>query len=146
MSQQGRKPEPNLTCRQCGATNDLGASECWLCQSANWRGSPGTRPRYDDPRSPRGSLGSIIAWMILTALAVFCGISLKAPGLAVALMICAVPAWALTEFKAARRRRQDEPMSGVERALWIVALTILIPIVVLIALIVALFTFCMFAR
>jgi hypothetical protein len=25
-------------CRHCGATNDSGASECWLCHRRDWRG------------------------------------------------------------------------------------------------------------
>jgi hypothetical protein len=88
-----------------------------------------------------------MAWMVLTALAaVFCAIAVAAPGLAVALMICALPAWAITAVKASRRRRRDEPMSGVEQAFWIAGLTILIPTVVIVALVVALFTFCALAR
>jgi ribosomal protein L40E len=39
------------TCRHCGATNDSGASECWLCQRRDWREAPkhrpGRRPRND---------------------------------------------------------------------------------------------------
>jgi ribosomal protein L40E len=27
-------------CRHCGATNDSGASECWLCQRRDWREDP----------------------------------------------------------------------------------------------------------
>ena len=60
------------------------------------------------------------------------------------MLVCALPAWAITEMKARRRRRRGESMSGVEKALWIVGLTIVIPIVLIVALGIALFTFCMF--
>ena len=68
----------------------------------------------------------------------------EAPGLAIALWSVSCRPGRFTEIKAARRRRRDEPMSSLERVLWIVGLTILIPIVVITALVVALFTFCMF--
>ena len=39
------------TCLHCGATNDSGASECWLCQRRDWhevpKPRPGRRPRND---------------------------------------------------------------------------------------------------
>jgi ribosomal protein L40E len=38
------------TCRHCGATNDSGASECWLCQRQDWRETPKIR----SGRSPFG--------------------------------------------------------------------------------------------
>ena len=92
----------------------------------------------------RGLLGSISGCMVLIALAaVIAGLARPAPGLAIALFVCVLPAWAVTDIKAARRRRRNRPMSGLERALWIAGLTILIPTVVVTALGVALFTFCM---
>jgi hypothetical protein len=136
--------KPELFCRQCGALNDFGSSECWLCQSSNWRGHPGARVRHNISRAPRGLFGSIMGWMVLIALAaVIAGMARTAPGLAIALLFCVLPAWGFTEIKAARRRRRDNPMSGLERVFWIVGLTILIPIVVITALVIALFTFCM---
>ena len=36
MSQAEPGPKPEPTCRECGATNDPGASECWLCHRADW--------------------------------------------------------------------------------------------------------------
>ncbi len=138
------KPEPDLTCWDCGALNHPASSECWLCQRRDWRKSPGFRPRQTIP-STRGPLSTIAGWMVLIALiAVLAGLFREAPGLAIALLVCVLPAWAITEVKAARRRRRAKPMSGMERALWIVALTILIPILVITALGIALFAFCMF--
>ncbi|MGP0067244.1 MAG: hypothetical protein ACLQGP_27075 [Isosphaeraceae bacterium] len=139
------KSTPELTCWDCGASNHPGSSECWLCQHRDWRRYPGVRPRQTIPPAPRGALSSIAGWMVLIALiAVFAGIFRAAPGLAIALLVCFLPAWAITSVKAGRRRRRAEPMSGMERALWIIGLTILIPIVVITALGIALFAFCMF--
>jgi ribosomal protein L40E len=42
------------TCRHCGATNDPGASECWLCHKGDWRADSKPRAKSrtgDDPRS-----------------------------------------------------------------------------------------------
>lgn len=139
--------KPELICRHCGAFNDFGSSECWLCQSPNWRGMPGARVQHSPSQAPRGLLGSIMGCMVLIALAgVIAGMARTAPGLALTLFVCVLLAWGVTEIKAARRRHRDEPMSWLEQALWIVGLTILIPIVLIVALLVALFTFCMMAR
>ena len=56
------------------------------------------------------------------------------------IVIC-VPALAVTEVKAFGRRRRGEPMSGWERASWILGLMILFPLL-LIALAIALFALC----
>jgi hypothetical protein len=31
------KAKPELRCRDCGAPNDPGGRECWLCQRRDWR-------------------------------------------------------------------------------------------------------------
>ena len=82
--------------------------------------------------------------MILIALiAVFAGIIRAAPGLTIALLVCVLPAWAITAVMAARRRRRAEPMSGVEKMLCIVFMALLMPIVIP-ALVIALYTSYMF--
>ncbi len=82
--------------------------------------------------------------LLIALIAVFLVVFMAAPPLAIALLVFAVPAWAITEVKARRRRRRGESMSGLERALSIVILTIGIPIVLGVALAIALFTFCAF--
>ncbi len=139
-------PQPELPCWHCGAWNHRGSSECWLCQRRDWNKSPLLPPRTA-ARSPRGPLSTIAGHMILIALiAVFLVIFIAAPPLAIALLVCALPAWAIVEMKARRRRRRGDSMSGIERALWIVGLTIGIPIVLAVALAIALFTFCAFMQ
>jgi len=143
---QGKPGSPaESKCRHCGASNTPGSSECWLCQRRDWRGYPGSPPRPVTSPARRGPLSSIAGWMVLIAIiAVFAWIFRTVPGLAIGLLVCALPAWAITAVKAGRRRRRDQPMSGTEKVLWIVGLTILIPIVVITALGIALFVFCSF--
>ena len=143
MSDPNPKPEP--TCWDCGAPNDPGASECWLCQRRDWRGYRGVRPGYPAPARRRGPLSTIGGWMILIAvIGVAVGIFREAPGLAILLLISVVPALIITEIKAYRRRRRGEPMSGLDRLLWVLLLSILVPFLLIIALAVALFMYCSF--
>jgi ribosomal protein L40E len=44
MSQAESGPMPELVCRECGATNDPGASECWLCQRRDWQSDGASVP------------------------------------------------------------------------------------------------------
>ena len=96
-----RTPELELPCWHCGAWNHPGSSECWLCQRRDWRKSPGFQPSQTT-RPTRGPLSTIAGQMILIALiAVFLVIFMAAPPLAIALLVCALPAWAITEMKSA---------------------------------------------
>jgi hypothetical protein len=82
--------------------------------------------------------------LLIALIAVFLVVFIAAPPLAIALSVCALPAWAITEAKARNRRRRGEPMSGLEKAMRIVGLTIAIPVVLIVGLGLALFTFCFF--
>ena len=139
-------PEPELPCWHCGAWNHRGSSECWLCQRRDWRKSPGLPPS-PTTRPTRGPLSSIASLMLVIAMsAVFLVVFMAAPPLAIALVVFALPAWAIVEVKASRRRRQGESMSGIEKTLWIVGLTIALPVALVVALAIALFTFCAFMQ
>ena len=60
-------PEPELTCRHCGASNHPGSSECWLCQRRDWRIA--RLPTEDRPLGrTRGPLSTIAGHMLLIAL------------------------------------------------------------------------------
>jgi small-conductance mechanosensitive channel len=82
--------------------------------------------------------------VLIAMIGVAVGIIREAPGLAIVLLATVVPALVVTEVKASRRRRRGEPMSGWERVAWILALTILIPILLIVALFAAFFTYCLF--
>ena len=136
--------EVDPRCWDCGAENDPGASECWLCERRDWRSKPGSQRTETVARAHRQSrpLSSISGLMILIALvAVMLGVWQVVPGLSVILFF-ALPAWGLTEVKAYRRRRGGGSMSGPEKLIWTVCLTILIPIVLMAALVAALFVIC----
>jgi hypothetical protein len=135
---------PELTCWDCGAINDPGSSECWLCQRGDWNRYPGVRRGYPRPdHRRRGPMSTIGGWMIVIAvIGVAAGLFREAPGLAIVLLVSVAPALAITELTARRRLQRGEPMSIAERVARVLGLTILIPFLVIVALAVALFTFC----
>jgi hypothetical protein len=139
------RPKPDLICWECGATNDPGSSECWLCQRRDWNRYPAPRARRAAPLQlpRRGPLSTIAGLMIgIAILGVAIGLFREAPGLTVFLLISVAPALAITELKARGRYRRGDPMSIGERILRVVVLMILIPILVVLALVVALFAYC----
>jgi hypothetical protein len=141
MSQAEPKPKPDLTCCECGATNDPGASECWLCQRRDWRGPP----RSSTSRMPATSGTSDAAWAIIAivlGMVVLGGIAI-APGLIIVLLIFVLPAWAGAEWIAYRRRRRGLPTSATRKVAWILVLTILLPILLGVALFIAVWVICM---
>jgi hypothetical protein len=142
MSKMTPNPEP--ACWDCGATNDPGASECWLCQRTDWKKYPGLRRGRPAPELPRRRpMSTIAGWMILiAAIGVAVGLFREAPGLAVSLLVSIAPALAITEVKAYRRQHRGVPMTIPERIAMVLILAIVIPILVIIALVVALFTYC----
>ncbi len=82
MSQPEPRPLPEPTCCECGATNDPGASECWLCQRRNWFSDPSSGKKEtaaswggDPARVP------VAAVIIIGALAILgAGMGLQASG------------------------------------------------------------------
>jgi sterol desaturase/sphingolipid hydroxylase (fatty acid hydroxylase superfamily) len=79
--------------------------------------------------------------VVIAAIGVALAIFVVAPPLAVVLLVSAVPALFVTEFKTYRRRRRGEPVSGWQRLVWFLGFTILIPIV-LVALAICLIGLC----
>ncbi len=129
MSQS--RPELELPCRYCNAPNELGSSECWLCQRRGWRPLTGLSPIHEPAIRPRPrpitTIGSLM--IVIAVIAVFLALVVVAPPAAVALMISAVPAWIVTEFKDYRRRRWGgDGYSPGEKAALFLGLTLLFPI------------------
>ncbi len=58
-----KNPENPLICRECGATNDPGVSECWLCQRRDWRsdGTPVPAKMGESPGGGRARRGIALA-------------------------------------------------------------------------------------
>jgi hypothetical protein len=142
MSQAKPGPEPELRCWDCGAVNDYGSSECWLCQRRDWRRHrvPGHDETAPVPVTLAGPFASLAGFMILlTAIAVLFGLYGEPTWLPFALLIGATLAMAITEVKANRRRQRGDAMSGMERFLWLVGLMIVIPVALIAARAAALF-------
>jgi hypothetical protein len=136
--------KPNLTCSECRAPNDPGATECWLCHRRDWRDesvSPATttKPIAETPLlTMEMPVGETL--LILLALAVVAtGLVRFAPGLGIAFLILLVPAWAITEWRA---RRRAKPMSVHRKFAWIVGTTILLPVLLVLSLLIPLFALC----
>ena len=68
-----QKPKPEPTCWDCGAPNDPGSSECWLCQRRDWRFHRGVRPtdpeRAARPRNPLLTIGGCMALIAVIGVA-----------------------------------------------------------------------------
>ncbi|MGP0067245.1 MAG: hypothetical protein ACLQGP_27080 [Isosphaeraceae bacterium] len=141
MSQAQPTPNPNLNCRECGAVNDPGASECWLCNRRDWRGPPRfpTSPKPAPPPMSDHSNALIGVTLGLVAL----GGLVIAPGLVLAMVIVVAPAWAVAEVIANRRRNRGLPTSTTRKFVWIVVLTFLLPILLGLALFIAFWLICM---
>ena len=130
MSKAEAEPNPEPTCRDCGATNDPGASECWLChrralaESSILQGASQTRfiaflRRCSEPDAVRnlggawpGAIGGLAA----------------APGLVIVLAVFGVPAWIGALIINDNRRNRGLPTSPAKTIAWIGALTILLPV------------------
>jgi len=142
MSQAESEPRWSGPCRECGAENDPGASECWLCHRRDWHAS--SRLPTSPKPAPSRMFGMVLSVNALAALGmvVLGGLAIVAGLFIWPLLVCVLPAWAITE--AIRRpsprsadvrhgaspvdRRSDSPD----------------PIVVITALGIALFAVCMF--
>lgn len=168
-------PEPTFldapTCWDCGAANDADAPRCWLCGRADWReAAPGAVQRWEGhaakapapaatggedplvigPGPDRTRLNLASLMLVIALVAVMIGIAREAPGLAVMLGVAAVPALIITARRATLRRRQDRPMTAIEKVGVFVGSTlmslmalILLAIAVGVALTVALLVICL---
>jgi ribosomal protein L40E len=138
------KRQSAYICWDCGATNDPGASECWLCHRRNWRAdaaSPASRSvATTSERAGLTWIHSVDSVVIVLALAVVeSGVAMVAPGLGIILLILLIPAWVITEWRA---RRRDTPMSAPRKLAWIVVATVLIPVVLALSPLIAFFAIC----
>jgi ribosomal protein L40E len=120
------KPRSATICRDCQATNDPGASECWLCSRRDWRDpNPAAIKPHAETTSDARLTTYVETILIGLALAIVgAGAVRLAPGLGIAFLILLVPAWAITEK---RSRSRKAPMSAHRKFANIVGTAILIP-------------------
>jgi hypothetical protein len=80
--------------------------------------------------------------VVIAVIAVGIGIFRESPGWAVFLLLSAAPALFVTELKAVRRRRRGDPMSIVDRIGLVILLMIVMPILIVLAGVTAIFIIC----
>jgi hypothetical protein len=83
------RPKAELTCWDCGATNDEGASECWLCHRRSWLRPPALPmvPKLAPEPSPEPSPSAGLIPVALALGVVGLGSLLLAPWLSIPLLI-----------------------------------------------------------
>jgi len=155
MYQSELDPPPSeRICDHCGAANDPGARECWLCERViRPRLIPQAQPRRRaEAGRPRAMLPHFLRWtdaipepppsgmlVAATVLVIAVAVLVVAPVLGIPLLLSVIPALLITEGRARRRWRQGLPMTAVERVLRVVVLSIVVPIALILALFVVVF-------
>lgn len=119
MNSQGEAAVPPTAaselavCKDCGATNDANAPECWLCHQA--LPSPETsasvtrdisllKTNNSDPRISVACLLSLMALVVI-------GVGLEDPGLGIALAVVLTPAVVRTLLISRNESRRGRPQS-----------------------------------
>ncbi len=124
MSRPEPRPDPGPICRECGATNAPGASECWLCQRRDWRADDASRPvkPAGSPgvgRSRRGIAIAIVAGTVaILGLGMLLDIWQRSDlwGLALVIATLAIPVGLIIWARVPKRLRRGQPMTDWERA------------------------------
>jgi hypothetical protein len=132
------------TCWECGAENDPGSSECWLCGRADWNRRPVHQPRRPASARPvHEEAPAIGGWMLLIAVIVVgIGIFSQYPGAGLLLLASLAPALFFTELRAVRHRHWGVPMTIRERVARVIVLMVVIPILLVVALAIGVFIIC----
>jgi hypothetical protein len=142
------KPPAPLRCFDCGAENDPGASECWLCHRRDWRGLyAGDEPQSLDTRQILEQLhrerlvesAGRIAWVTLGL--VLIGTTIVVPGLGIGLAILAL--FLIVPVRGAWRVTKG--MSPLLRFFATLMLSVVFFILLILAVFIALYLICMAA-
>ena len=120
MSQPGSGPMPEAICRECGATNDAGASECWLCHRRDWR-SDGTSPaakRGADPSRRLIAIAVVTGSVAILSLGMLLDIRDRSDfwGLGLVLATLAIPLGLMLWARARGRPRRGPSPTNRELA------------------------------
>jgi hypothetical protein len=140
------KPPNSPRCFDCGAENDPGASECWLCHRRDWRGLyAGDDAKSLDTRQileqlHREQLVSMVSRIGgLAMVLVLIGTAIVAPGLGVGLAILAV----LVAIPVRGAGKVTRGMSPLIRFFVTLVLSIVFFILMIVALWIALYLICL---
>lgn len=113
-------PNDERTCPECGVRFAPEANSCWLCHrhvALVSVATPATGPQPSPIVEPRAAyqFGISTLLLIMTLLAVLCGVLSMSPGLGVVLAIVATPALVRVGMTAVRRKVRGRPMTVPEK-------------------------------
>lgn len=109
-----------IACPECGARNQSGVTRCWLCGAA-WSladaESDVVTAQVVPQPAPDRHLSFTLAtiFVVITLVAVACGVARIAPGLAVLIGLVGAPAVIITGVRSQRQRAAGHPMSRGEK-------------------------------
>lgn len=136
------KPEP--TCWDCGAANDPGASECWLCHRRDWRTAGASIPAKADVSRGDGHPGRSVAIVIIAGASAILGLGMVLDiwersdlwGLALLIPTLAIPVglsiWARTRERPPRGQsmtNRELAAAGATIAAGVILMAWLVPVV-----------------
>jgi len=145
MSQVESEPRWSGPCWDCGAENDPGASECWLCHRRDWHGSSRlpTSPKPAPSRMSDHEWPLIGLWLTLGLVGL--GGVVLAPGLVFGLLVTVLlmlilVGSPLVGAKIIAQRR----LSTTQKVVRMAVLVVMTPIVLFVVLFIAIFLSCLF--
>ncbi len=129
-------------CLNCGADRLPSASVCWLCKQ-NLAEVTATDVEIIEVRENTSFTFSIASILLATALfAVFFGVLMMAPGLAILLAILCVPALVRTGLAFQQRSEAGKPVPTGRKFLWFLSSLTVTTIVVVVVVVASFGTFC----
>jgi hypothetical protein len=138
------KPPASLRCFDCGAENDPGASECWLCHRRNWQArSASTKRRFAEEihsETLPSTSGRVVAVALILVLI---GTLIIAPGLAIVAVVIGGPPWLAGAITKRRASRPGKPMSALGKVMWVLGLSIVSFFLMCVALFIAFWLICL---
>ena len=129
-------------CPNCRASYSPPASVCWLCKKSLPEETTGDVATID-PSQGLSFTFSIASILLVTTLsAVFFGVLMIAPGLAILLAILCVPAMVRTGMVVQRRGQLGKPVPIERKVLWFLGSLMVTTIVATVVIVASVGTFC----
>jgi hypothetical protein len=115
-------PNPEPTCWDCGAANDPGASECWLCHRRDWRAAGAPATAKSGVSRGEGHLRRTVAIVILAGASAILGLGMVLDiwerfdhwGLALLISTLAIPVGLSIWARARERPPRGQSMTNRE--------------------------------
>jgi hypothetical protein len=140
-----------LACPQCGARLAAGSEVCWLCGAAvaAAESQPPTTQAAALPAPPAPvvrhagasfSLGTL--FVVMTLVAICCGLFIAAPGLGITVCIVLAPVLVRTAMVVNRREAAGRPVSMAEKAGLIFSSLLVAHVILAVVIVAAVGSFC----